>query len=51
MNDCLVDAVQAGIAAMADGINEIEIPSLDPYVQKELKLEYKNNQVRHFLFC
>lgn len=46
VNDCLVDAVQAGIAAMADGINEIGIPSLDPYVQKELKLEYKNNQIQ-----
>ncbi|CAH2102604.1 unnamed protein product [Euphydryas editha] len=31
---------------MAGGIKEIGIPALDPYVQKELKLEYKNNQIQ-----
>ncbi|KAG6457710.1 hypothetical protein O3G_MSEX010450 [Manduca sexta] len=41
----MVEAVRDGILAMADGIEELRIPPIDPYHQKELKVEYKNNQI------
>ncbi|XP_052747342.1 circadian clock-controlled protein daywake isoform X2 [Bicyclus anynana] len=31
---------------MAAGIKDLGVPPVDPYVQKELRLEYKNNQVK-----
>ncbi|CAH0724812.1 unnamed protein product, partial [Brenthis ino] len=46
VNDCLVEAVQDGIAAMAGGIKEIGVPPVDPYFQKEQGFEYKNNQIQ-----
>ncbi|CAH2238204.1 jg11486 [Pararge aegeria aegeria] len=46
VNDCLVEAVEYGISVMADGIKDLGVPPVDPYVQKELRLEYKNNQVQ-----
>ncbi|XP_045781034.1 circadian clock-controlled protein daywake-like [Maniola jurtina] len=46
VNDCLIDAVQYGISVMANGIKDLEVPPVDPYVQKKLLLEYKNNQVQ-----
>lgn len=49
VNDCLVEAVQSGIAAMAEGIKELGVPSIDPYLQKEQRFDYKNNQVRLYL--
>nr|ADD71058.1 odorant-binding protein [Chilo suppressalis] len=45
VNDCLVDAVQEGLTVMADGIEELDVPPVDPYHQKELRVEYKNNQI------
>nr|ARD05169.1 juvenile hormone binding protein 2 [Antheraea pernyi] len=45
LNQCMKGAVQDGIAVLSDGVEEIEIPALDPYYQKELKVEYKNNQI------
>nr|UDM59899.1 putative odorant binding protein 2 [Corcyra cephalonica] len=44
-NDCIAEAVQDGIAAMAGGIEEMGVPSIDPYHQKELRAEYNNNQI------
>ncbi|XP_050348316.1 uncharacterized protein LOC126772159 [Nymphalis io] len=46
VNDCLVDAIQSGITAMAGGIKDIGVPAVDPYHQKEQKFEYKNNQIQ-----
>nr|ALT31634.1 odorant-binding protein 4 [Cnaphalocrocis medinalis] len=45
VNDCLTEAVQEGLAALADGIEEIGVPPIDPYRQKDLRIEYKNNQI------
>lgn len=45
VNDCLVEAVQKGIAAMVNGIEELGVPPIDPYLQKDFRIEYKNNQV------
>lgn len=39
------DAVKSGISVLSKGIEELEIPALDPYYQKNLKVEYKNNQI------
>jgi hypothetical protein len=47
VNDCLVDAIQEGLTVLSKGISEPNIPSIDPYHQKELRLEYKNNQVKY----
>nr|QCF41932.1 odorant binding protein [Athetis dissimilis] len=44
-NDCMVDAVQKGIAVLVDGIEELAVPPIDPYLQKEFRVEYKNNQI------
>lgn len=44
-----MEAVQSGIAAMAEGIKELGVPSIDPYLQKEQRFDYKNNQVRLYL--
>ncbi|CAB3239921.1 unnamed protein product [Arctia plantaginis] len=44
-NDCMVDAVQKGIAAMIDGIPDLDVPQIDPYLQKYFKLDYNNNQL------
>lgn len=45
VNDCLADAVQDGLAVLAKGIEEMDVPGVDPYHQKELRIEYKNNQI------
>ncbi|PZC80154.1 hypothetical protein B5X24_HaOG200968 [Helicoverpa armigera] len=45
VNDCMADAVQKGIAVMINGIDELGIPPIDPYLQKDFRLEYKNNQI------
>ncbi|NP_001036947.1 juvenile hormone binding protein an-0147 precursor [Bombyx mori] len=45
LNDCIVEAVRDGIEKMATGIEELDIPPLDPFFQDELKVEYKNNQI------
>lgn len=45
INNCLVDAIQDGIKVLSDGIKELGVPAVDPYYQKELRVEYKNNQV------
>lgn len=45
VNDCLVDAIQDGITRLSDGLPELDVPPIDPYVQKEIRVEYKNNQV------
>ncbi|XP_068626665.1 circadian clock-controlled protein daywake-like [Battus philenor] len=45
VNDCLVEAVRKGLVAMKDGIKELGLPPIDPYHQKELKMEYNNNQI------
>ncbi|XP_072944040.1 putative beta-carotene-binding protein [Epargyreus clarus] len=45
VNECLVDAVQKGLSDLAGGIKELGVPAIDPYHQKELKMEYKNNQI------
>lgn len=41
----MAEAVQKGIAAMIDGIPELDVPPIDPYLQKHFKLNYNNNQV------
>lgn len=46
VNDCLVEAIQSGIAAMANGIQELGVPPIDPYLQKEQRFDYKNNQIQ-----
>ncbi|XP_050666307.1 circadian clock-controlled protein daywake-like [Leptidea sinapis] len=46
VNECLVDAIQDAIHVLTDGIKDFKIPSIDPLHQKEMRLEYKNNQVR-----
>lgn len=48
VNDCMVEAVQKGLKTMADGIKDLDVPTVDPYHQKELKMEYNNNQVSYF---
>ncbi|KAL4702988.1 hypothetical protein ACJJTC_008766 [Scirpophaga incertulas] len=45
VNDCLVDAIQDGLSVMAAGIPDINVPAVDPYHQKDLRIEYKNNQI------
>lgn len=45
VNDCLVEAIQNGISAMAGGIKDIGVPSIDPFYQKEVRFDYKNNLV------
>ncbi|XP_013191310.1 protein takeout [Amyelois transitella] len=45
VNDCMVDAVQDGLAVLANGIEDLGVPAVDPYHQKELRVEYKNNQI------
>lgn len=45
VNDCLVDAIQNGLEILSDGIKDLGVPAVDPYHQKELRVEYKNNQV------
>ncbi|KAJ8735517.1 hypothetical protein PYW07_007137 [Mythimna separata] len=45
VNDCMADAVQKGIAVMIHGIPELGVPPIDPYLQKEFRVEYKNNQI------
>ncbi|CAH0766797.1 unnamed protein product [Diatraea saccharalis] len=30
---------------MADGIEDLDVPAVDPYHQKELRVDYKNNQI------
>ncbi|XP_063826145.1 uncharacterized protein LOC135075656 [Ostrinia nubilalis] len=45
VNDCLIEAVQDGLASVADGIPDLDVPPVDPYNQKDLRLEYKNNQI------
>ncbi|XP_053612568.1 protein takeout [Plodia interpunctella] len=45
VNDCLVEAVQDGLEALANGIEDLGVPAVDPYHQKELRVEYKNNQI------
>lgn len=47
LNDCMVEAVQLGIANMAEGITALGLPPLDPFRQKELKINYDNNQVSY----
>lgn len=49
VNDCLADAIQKGIASMVDGIPDLNVPPIDPYLQKDFKLDYKNNQVCPYL--
>lgn len=49
MNDCLTDAVQKGIAVMVNGIEELKVPSIDPYYQKDFRFDYQNNQVCNLL--
>ncbi|KPJ16707.1 Circadian clock-controlled protein [Papilio machaon] len=44
VNDCLIDAVKKGLVAMKNGIKDLGVPAIDPYHQKELKMEYTNNQ-------
>lgn len=45
LNDCMVDAVRKGIATMIEGIDELGTPPLDPFYQKDLKVEYNANQI------
>lgn len=45
VNDCLVEAIQEGLVRLSDGLPELDVPPIDPYVQKEIRVEYKNNQV------
>ncbi|CAK1601956.1 unnamed protein product [Parnassius mnemosyne] len=45
VNDCLIEAVSKGLDAMANGIKDLGVPAIDPYHQKELKLDYNNNQI------
>ncbi|KAF9421595.1 hypothetical protein HW555_002528 [Spodoptera exigua] len=44
-NDCMAEAVRQGIATMINGIEELGVPPIDPYLQKEFRMEYKNNQI------
>lgn len=50
VNDCLVEAVKKGLAAMKSGIKDLGVPAIDPYHQKELKMEYTNNQVSVYTY-
>nr|QIJ45752.1 odorant binding protein [Glyphodes pyloalis] len=45
VNDCLTEAVQEGLTILAKGIEELDVPPIDPYHQKDLRIEYKNNQI------
>lgn len=45
VNDCLVVAIQMGLISMAGGLQEFGVPSLDPNHEKEIRIEYKRNQV------
>ncbi|XP_075971905.1 circadian clock-controlled protein daywake-like [Anticarsia gemmatalis] len=45
LNDCMVDAVRKGIKAMVPGIPDLGVPPIDPYIQKDFKVDYKNNQI------
>ncbi|KAJ2947826.1 hypothetical protein O0L34_g9613 [Tuta absoluta] len=45
VNDCLVEAIADGLPKMCDGIADLGVPPVDPYHQKELKVQYKNNQI------
>ncbi|KAL0901591.1 hypothetical protein ABMA27_006812 [Loxostege sticticalis] len=45
VNDCLLEAAQEGLAVLANGIQDLDVPSIDPYNQKDLRIEYKNNQI------
>ncbi|CAH2050323.1 unnamed protein product, partial [Iphiclides podalirius] len=45
VNECLVEAVRKGLLAMKSGIKDLGVPAIDPFYQKELKLEYNNNQI------
>ncbi|XP_026758733.1 uncharacterized protein LOC113518150 [Galleria mellonella] len=45
VNDCIAEAVQNGLAVLADGITELGVPPVDPYRQKDLHAEYNNNQI------
>ncbi|XP_050666302.1 circadian clock-controlled protein daywake-like [Leptidea sinapis] len=46
VNECLVDAVQDALKVMIDGNKELGVPPLDPFLQKELRVEYNNNQIK-----
>ncbi|CAG9581340.1 unnamed protein product [Danaus chrysippus] len=46
VNDCLVEAIQNGINTMAGGIKDIGVPAVDPFFQKEIRFDYKNNLIK-----
>ncbi|XP_041975448.1 putative beta-carotene-binding protein [Aricia agestis] len=46
VSDCLVDAVAEGIQTMSNGIPELGVPGVDPYHQKELRVDYSRNQIQ-----
>ncbi|VVD01339.1 unnamed protein product [Leptidea sinapis] len=46
VNECLVDAVQDALKVMIDGNKDLGVPPLDPFLQKELRVEYNNNQIK-----
>ncbi|XP_077296347.1 putative beta-carotene-binding protein [Arctopsyche grandis] len=45
LNDCIKDAMQFALKELASGLPELGIQSLDPHVEKEMKIEYKRNQI------
>ncbi|KAI8438420.1 hypothetical protein MSG28_010948 [Choristoneura fumiferana] len=45
VNDCLVVAIQMGLVTMAGGLQELGVPPLDPNHEKEIRIEYKRNQI------
>ncbi|CAG4965023.1 unnamed protein product [Colias eurytheme] len=45
VNECLIEAVHKGVRDFASGNKDLGLPPLDPFLQKELKVEYKNNQI------
>ncbi|CAK1539940.1 unnamed protein product [Leptosia nina] len=46
INECLVEAVQKGVKDLAGGSKDLGVPPLDPFLQKDLKMEYNNNQIQ-----
>ncbi|GBP39799.1 RNA-directed DNA polymerase from mobile element jockey [Eumeta japonica] len=46
VNDCLAEAIQEALKTLSRGIPDLGVPSIDPYEQDEIHLEYKNNQIR-----
>ncbi|KAJ0182569.1 hypothetical protein K1T71_001938 [Dendrolimus kikuchii] len=40
VNACMKDAVSNGIKTLVNGIEELDIPTIDPFFQKEYTLEY-----------